>query len=269
MRTIFLLIALTSVAHASPKRIVTLSPALSEMIYAIHADDALVGVVEFSDFPEAVKKKTQVGAFNKPNMEKIISLKPDMVFLSPEGPSDIRVQLERLHLPFTIIPMDTFDHVKASAKVLGDYLQRTEEARAFEKNWDDEFKKVIKAHNRVKLFRKPIVFIEVQNEPLMAAGKKTFINEMIELCGAKNSVTQSGYPVVSKEFIATTHLDHILLADYFPTQKIKDEALAKWHSWTPTKETPVHLLNSDLVSRPGPRLLQGLKQVCEILESSQ
>lgn len=255
-----LLFSLVPSAHAKPTRVIALSPALTELIFALGVGDSLVGVSDFSDFPLAAKKIESVGAYTQPNIETIIALKPDLIFLPQEGPEDVRLRLDQLKIKYSIISMRKLREIGLAAEKIAEDLEVPQAGINFKRKWDEQISKIFIAnHNQSKL-----VFIEVQKDPLIAAGKETFLNEIVSGCGGDNLIREKNYPKISLEITATKNLDVVLLADYFATQKEKNSAVKWWgeRSYPPKK---IEALDPDITARPGPRLIDGIKAICRIL----
>ncbi len=239
------------------RKIISLSPALTEIIFKLDLDSKLIGVSDFSDYPVGAKQKTSVGPYTKPHLEKIASLNPDLVLLPIEGPDEIKDQLKRLNIPFATIKMETLDDVGRTALNLGKWLGKAEAGSRFQKNWNEELGKLFQ--NTTNSMSKPSVIIEIQNSPLIVAGGKTFLDEIVNKCGGNNVFEkQTGYPKISQEFLTIKKADLVLLADHFETDSEKRKAISSW-------SMKVKELDPDLVARPGPRLLNGAREICSAI----
>jgi iron complex transport system substrate-binding protein len=251
-------------AAKTPARVVALSPALTELVYALGLQKKLVGVSDYSDYPKAAKKLPSVGPYTKPNREKILELKPDLVLVPQEGPEDTRHSLEMIKANYIIISMRTLDQIGEAAQTVATLLGEPKKGSAFKDKWDSDLKR---AFDGVKP-KHQRTLIEIQNTPLIAAGRGTFLDEVVTRCGADNVIQAEGYPRVSVESMAIQKLDVIFLADHFAKAAEKNAAEKSWRRFPSMKKTKIIPLDPDTTSRPGPRLLTGIKKVCSDLQKN-
>ncbi|MDZ4678224.1 MAG: helical backbone metal receptor [Oligoflexia bacterium] len=248
----------------APKRIIALSPAIVELMYTLGFENKIVGASEFADFPEAAKKIPVVGPYTKPSLERIVQLKPDLVLIPIEGPADIKRRFDQLKIRYEVLSMRTLDEIGSTAKQIASLVGEADVGIKFEKNWS---KQLIESFSTKKVFTKsPHVLLEVEHSPLIIAGQMTFLHEILEKCGGENIFKDlKGYPRISKELLFNKKIDLILLADHFSNEQTKTRALNNWKSFLPTKNTRLVVLSPDITTRPGPRLLEGIKIICGAL----
>lgn len=246
---------------AAVHRVIALSPALTELIFAMNMQDRLVGVSDFCDFPQAAKKLPSVGPYTKPNLEKIISLKPDRVLLPQEGPQDVQSHFDQFKIPYTVITMRTLNQIGEAAVQVGQALEQPQKGRNFEKQWSRQVKEEFGKNPKSKTA--PRIFIEIQSEPLIVAGRDTFLDEIAERCGAENIFkNKGGYPRVSLESLTQNKIDMVFIADFFSSDLEKAAVLKRWKGFPPTEESAVVVLDPDIAARPGPRLISGIATIC-------
>lgn len=245
---------------AKPTRVISLSPAMTELIYALHFENLLVGVSDFSDYPQETKSLPSVGPYTKPNFEKIIELKPDLVFVPLEGPEDVKHRLDQLHFRYAVISMRKLKEIGEAAESISRLLEAPKEGQSFKTGWNTKLAELF-SH---KIEKPRSIFVEIQKDPLIAAGSNTFLDEIVKGCGGTNVVKEKDYPRLSLEFIASRPIDLVLLADYFRNSEERD-ATIKW--WVNKLHAPKNIipLDSDITARPGPRLLKGIKIICDLL----
>jgi iron complex transport system substrate-binding protein len=246
--------------YGKPLRIISLSPALTEIIFALGFGDTLVGVSDFSDFPPAAKKIISVGAYSQPNIEKIIALKPDLVFIPLEGPDDVKKRLEQFKLSYSVISMRKLHEIGLAAEKISENLESPQVGINFKRKWDQQIAKAFRGNHHGS----KVVFIEVQKDPLIAAGKETFLDEIVSGCGGNNLVIEKNYPKLSLEITVSKSIDVVLLADYF-SSPLEKEAAIKWWKERPHPPKKIAALDVDTTARPGPRLLEGINSICKIL----
>lgn len=257
-----LLLFFSLLTQASPPdlKVVALSPALAEVVYALKKESHLVGVSDYTDFPESAQKLPSVGPYNKPLLEKIVHLKPDVVLVPKEGPEDVRFQLERAKLKYEVFAIGKLSDVGEAAERIAALLGEPKVGQSFKDSWDKDLQAVLAS---VKPQRTRTL-IEIQKDPLIVAGGKTFLNEMISSCGGENIFHDlKGYPRMSLEMVLMKRPELILVATK-SSQEAKT-SVARWEESLKAQAPKVVVVDPDLYTRPGPRLLEGLKSICKIL----
>lgn len=247
------------------RAVVSLSPAVTELLYAMKLDQKIVGVSDYSDYPEAAKKKPHVGAYTSPSLEAIVALKPDLVIIPDEGPEDIKAQMDRLPLPYAVVRMRTIDEIGETAAQLGSWLGDAEEGKTFRSRWKDKVNRTFAHRSQTGLK----VLVEIQSEPLIAAGNDTFLNEIVNRCGGENVIKENGYPHVAVESLVKKHVDLILLTDAFSNNKDRTRAKTRWKHFSPTEDVKVAAVDPDLAARPGPRLTEGMQKICTLISGQK
>ncbi len=185
----------------SPQRIVSLAPGITETLYALNLDDKIVGVTTFCDWPAAARKKPQIGGFTNPSIEKIVSLKPDLIIATADGNrKDTVRQLERIGLPVYVTnPSDT-NGIFRSILHIGEITNREKNARKLVEKLQKRLNNITAQINHKS---KPRVFFQIGLEPVITAGRGTLINEVIERAGGVNVAGRdtARYPRYSAEGI--------------------------------------------------------------------
>jgi iron complex transport system substrate-binding protein len=275
MKRIFLLIALFGIeinlwAGEIPHRLISMSPGFTEILYDIGAQDQLIGVTDFCRYPPEAKTKEKVGGYYNPNIEKIISLKPDLVLLLPFH-SDTITTLKKLNIHVFVQDDSTLKDVFDSYDRLGRLLGREKQADAAKARLQDGMGIIREKARR----RKPVSILFVVGHDtgtlrqVYAAGPKSFVDEIITLCGGKNIMADSGmpYPLVSKERLIGRDPD--VIVDSMPsdqsTNGAVESARKEWGQFTSLKavrENHVYYLTKDEDLIPGPTLL-GLAQTLD------
>lgn len=275
---VVLLIFTLSSARATPpknsppsQRIVTLTPALAELVTAIGVPESeIVGVSEYTDFPESLRTTKTVGSYARVNLEIVLSLKPDIVLASQDGTAKETVdRLRALKLKVQVIPAATLAEIRNSFDRLGRLLGHEKEAAAAMKTWDQKvegFRVREKKRNLNSGEKRPRVLLQVGESPLIVAGGKNFLSEGLELLGAENvyaGVTQA-YPRVSFEDVLEKNPDSILLLVSSDSKAQMKNAENRWKRLKNLKAVQnhqVHSIESDDLGRPGPRFLVGLLEL--------
>ena len=194
-----------------PRRIICLSPSLAETVFALGLDEAVVGVTDFTEYPPGVPAKPSVGELVSPAMEKIVSLQPDLV-LAAKGLNrpDIIDQLEHLGIPIFVVNPQSLNEVLATIQQVGDIFNRSSEARALVNQLMERRRAVSR---RVGELPRPRVFVVVWHTPVITAGGKAFLTDVISAAGGE-SVTADfpqTWPQISLEEVLRRAPDVLLL----------------------------------------------------------
>lgn len=257
--------------NGPPQKIVSIAPSNTEILFAIGAGDQVIGRDQFSDYPEAAKNVTDIGSttFEELNTELVVSLKPDLVLAAeintPEqvkALEDLGVTVYYLNNPHTLEEM--YSNLEIVAQLTG---HETEAATLIE-----SLKQRVAAVDEkiTPISSRPSVFYELDStDPAkpFTAGKGTFITLLIERAGGHNIAADlEGYPQMSLEQIVAADPNLIILGDSM--WGVTPEAVASrpgWENLSAVKNGQVVPFEDNLVSRPGPRLVDGLEQFAKLL----
>jgi iron complex transport system substrate-binding protein len=247
---------------AAALRVVSLAPANTEIVYGLGRFDRLVGVTTWDDYPAAVKDVTKVGDFTTPNLEAIAAARPDLVLVTGGVQADVVAKLEGLGAAVLVVdPADVdgvYRGITLVAAALGVPEKGAEVVGGMKADLADIERKVASAS--------PVTcFVEIGWNPLFTAGPDTLIGDLIKRAGGTNVVTEKGYVGYSAEQ---------LLKDqpgvYLGTRSsIGDLATIGqrpgYGSLTAVTSGRVVALDDNLVSRPGPRIAQGVLEIARAL----
>ena len=263
LSVIFLFIIFTG-AQASPKYI-SLAPSTTEILFALGLDEEIVGVSSFCNYPPQTITKVNVGDFSHPNMEKIISLKPDYIFCTGLEQAPAIEELRSLGFNVYVADPKTVEELLRTIVDIAAITRRGKEANAL--IWDmkteiDKIKEKVKPipkHLRVK------VFIEIWYEPLMTAGGGSFVDELITLAGGVNIAHNipRPYSYFSAENVIRFNPGCIIMA-YMDKENPLEliEGRSGWDTIKAVKNKQVfNDINPDTLLRPGPRIIEGLKEL--------
>ncbi len=252
------------------QRIVSLAPSNTEILFAIGAGDQVVGRDEFSDYPEAAKKVTNIGsAFETLNTEVIVSLEPDLVLAAEINTPEQVKQLEDLGITvYYLNNPHTLEELYVNLEIVSQLTGTEPEAATL----IESLKKRVAAvdEKTASISSQPSVFYELDStDPAkpFTAGKDTFITLLIERAGGSNIAAElESYPQMSLEQIVAADPDFIILGDSM--WGVAPEAVAGrpgWESLSAVKNGQVLPFDDNLVSRPGPRLVDGLEALAKLL----
>ena len=256
----------------TPKRIVTLAPSLAELVVDLLDDgfDRLVGVSEYSDYPPTLKKLPSIGPYHRFNLEKVVSLKPDLVLATFDGNSKDQVlHLKELGIPVVVVGTESFKEIQDSIKLVERSLGR--ESRGIQ--MANQFKAGIEQLEKKGRTRKgpPLrVMLQVGDQPLVVVGNKSFLHSALETIGARNIFfdTQSRYPKPSLEEVLKRDPDVIVVIALGEEIQTYQEMAERWKRFSQLKAVinkRVYVLKSDGLLRPTLRFLEGLSLLERLL----
>lgn len=251
---------------APPRRIISLVPSVTEIVFALGAESALAGVTDFCDYPAAARQKPRVGGMIDPSLEAIVALQPDLVIATTEGNREETVaQLKRLGIPTYLVAAHRVSDVTALIVRVGELTARRDAASALVARLEQR----ITAVTRAVLGRpRPRVLYVLWPEPLIVPGRASLVTELIRLAGGESITASEGdsYPRYSLEAAVARAPDVVLLANHGAgTGPIEEE---KWRSLTKLpaiRAGRLHRVNGDLLHRYSPRLVDGLEQLARAI----
>jgi iron complex transport system substrate-binding protein len=243
---------------------VSLAPNLTEIVFAVGAGDRLIGVSEFSDYPEAARKIPRVGGLDV-SAERIASLGPDLVLATPEGNGRGTVAaLAAAGVPVLAVPGNSLDAVLASIETIGARLGRSEAARSLRRDLEQRRRRVLAS---VEGRPRPRVLVLIWPDPPQAAGGATFLDDVVTEAGARNLVgDRPGWPLVSTEWLATAEIDALVLPDSPATRPAYDQAFATGAlSRGAVSRAKFLRVDESVLTRPGPRVFDALERLARDL----
>ncbi len=249
-----------------PTRIISLAPSITEILFAIGLDDEIVGVTEFCDYPDQAKSKTKVG-YAQPNIESIVSLQPDLI-LAPKSfmRADLLKKLEELKIPTFILEPHTVEEILAHIKLLGRMVGKSDVAN---EQTTSLRKQIAELTDRLKGRERPSMLYILNSQPLITVGPGSFIHHLIELAGGRNAAEQATtpYPRLSMEEVLIQNPDILLfpVGRFEGIPQAEQDAWKRWETITAVKDGKLFQVQSDLLNRPGPRIIEGLKLLVQFL----
>lgn len=249
------------------RRIVSLAPSLTEILFALGAGDLTVGVTDFCDYPPAAGAKPKVGTVLAPNPEVVLTLHPDLVLATTEGNrQETILLLERLGLPVFVVRPEGLDGVYASIQAVGRLLGRPTRARALVEVMRSRVRWVAEQVARRPRVR---VLYVLWPDPLITAGRGSVIDDLVRLAGGENVAGRIAlrYPRLGLEEVLRVDPEVILLAG-MGARPLRPEAVQGWEGWQVLRAVRagrVQSLDGDLLHRSGPRIVEGLEAMARAL----
>ncbi|APC47634.1 ABC transporter substrate-binding protein [Virgibacillus halodenitrificans] len=255
-----------------PERIVSLIPSNTEIAFALGLDEEVVGVSDHDNYPEAVQEKEKIGGMEL-NIEKIIGLKPDLVLAHASSAHNAEAGLQQLRDAginvFVVADAQNVDQTYESIQQIGDITGTTEKAEDIVGNMKDEFASLEEKAETVSEEDRKSVFFEVSPAPeIFTAGKNTFFDNLLQIIHAENAAKeQDGWVQIDPESIVKLNPDVIVTTYGHYEENAEESVLSRdgWDSVTAIKNEAVYDIHSDLISRPGPRLVEGAKELAKVV----
>jgi len=248
------------------RRVVSLAPSATEILFAVGLDAEVVGVTTFCDYPAQAKAKPKIGS-SIPNLEAILGLKPDLIvgnkdFVRP----DVLAKLEQLKIPVFILFPKTVEDILVHISTVGRLVGHDREARAVVQGLRDRLSEI---RSRMAAAKPVRVFYVVNSDPLISVGAGSFIHRMLELAGGENIVgqTAASYPKVSLEEVLRRDPE-VLLFPVGTSEGIPEAEQQRWRKWTAlaaVAHNRLHQVKAELVNRPGPRVIDGIEALAKAL----
>ncbi len=245
-----------------PQRVITLAPNLTEMIYELGADSFLIGNTTYCNFPEEAKNITKVGDLLTVDYEKIVSLKPDLIFITVEGNSkNTYDKLKEYGFKVFVSNPRSFEGIKKTFSDFGEIFNKEKLVGYKIAEWDSIVDS-IKIQSAKPDSASAMFLISIK--PIMLAGGKTFVNEFLNFCGLKNISADSkvNYPLFSREEILIRNPKYIIHS--FMQKDIAldiKKAYPEWKNLSAIKSNNIISVDPDLFFRPGPRFVIALQDL--------
>ncbi len=246
-----------------PSRIISSTPSITELLFALGAGDQVVGVSDFCSYPPEACTRPSIGGLLNPSVEFWITLKPDLIIFQGKN-SHLTQNAKNLNIKPLSVSVNSLQDIFNAIQILGKELGRNKEAEALTIKLKDG---LLSYQNKLSGVRPKNVLLLLgdSNDPsrdLYAVGKGTFLDELLTLSGGKNILPDSlsQYPKVSKEFIIKNSPEIIIEAG--PKSRLNDqqrqERIQSWKRF-PTIQAvqteSIHFIGADYILIPGPRIL--------------
>jgi iron complex transport system substrate-binding protein len=247
-------------------RFVSLSPSITETIYAIGAGERLVGATDYCNYPEAAKSLPRIGGYFNPNYERIVSLQPDAILLLPEHLNG-NTDLDKLDLPLTAIGNQRVADVLAGILKAGEICDREAAAQELRTQL---LNRLAQVRERNAGERQPRTLLCIGRgsgrgviSEVYAAGTGSIHDEWLTLAGGSNAVTATDYPMISTEAIVRLNPEIIIeLSPKDLSDADKTKRAAEWQTLdkvAAVQSNRIHIVDGDFMMIPGPRFLQAVE----------
>ncbi len=256
MRCWLAVLLVLSAQALAAERVVSLAPSLTEIVLELGAADRLVGVLDGGDRPAALASVPSVGHYGQLNIERLLSLKPDLILLWPGsiGPAQ-REQLQRLNIPVYVAEPHSLEQLTAQVDAISRQLGRADAGRQLAAQLRQRLAELRQRYQRAEPLR---VFYQVWNQPLYTVGGGQIISDALTVCGARNVFDDLKLPApqVSIESVLQREPEVILVGDQAQADA--------WKVW-PAMAGRVRLVPDKGLERPSGQMLEAVARLCQVI----
>jgi iron complex transport system substrate-binding protein len=248
----------------SPTRIVSIAPSNTEMLFALGLDERIVGVDSYSTYPPEAEQKPQVGSYLEPDLERVVAAEPDLILATEAHLGTVLPELDALGLPTVVIEPTDLDEVFSGMLLVGTIADTSPQAKQVVCELQARVDAVTAA---VAGAPRPRVFFELSPD-LYTAGPGSFVDDLISRAGGDNVAAGAAelWPQLSAEAVVSADPQVILLADHEAGVTAEQVAARPgWQNVSAVQQGRIVSLDSDLVARPGPRVVDGLEAIAAAL----
>ena len=250
-----------------PRRIVSLAPNITEIIFALGQEHLLIGATRFSDYPPEAEKLPKVGSYVHLDLEKIVALKPDLCIAIKDGnPIVVAKRLESLKIPVYAVDPKNLETIMQTVLEIGGLINAEKRADLLVQNMDLRIQKVKSLVSNVT--HRPRVFFQIGVSPIVSVGTHTFIHGLIVLAGGTNLAEGPiSYPRFSREQVLALSPEVIIITS-MARAAIFEQVKAEWNKWPDlpaVRNQRIFLEDSNFFDRPTPRLVDGLELLVRLI----
>jgi iron complex transport system substrate-binding protein len=250
-------------------RVISLAPNLTEMLFAVGAGPQVVGVSSYSNYPKAATKLPVISNGNQLNIEAIVALQPTLVLAWHGAGQQAQLQeLKRLHIPVVKIKTNTLQEIFSAIEQAGRLTGNTAKANSLVKKLKTKYHSLKTRYSAKDKIR---VFYQIQQAPLITLNHKTIESQLIRACGGQNifAKTLSMAPQVNLAAVLAKQPQAIIISRPSSSAKQQRSIWRNYPNLPAVKAGNVFVIDSSLIDRPGPRIIQGMAQLCRDLTTAR
>lgn len=258
------------VLPAPARRVVSLAPHATELIFAAGGGRALVAVDRDSDYPPPVQPLPRVGDGTRPDAERLLAMRPDLVvawaYASPAAPGSLPGLLDQFRIPVYYSSPRRLEDIPDEIERLGELLDTSGEARAAAAQLRERLRALAARYAGQPPVR---VFYQVGARPMYTISGRSIISDALRLCGAINVFAElpAVAPLISSESVLHAGPEAIAIGQ---TGTAAEQEVEKWRAFGPAlRAAPDHIwtLDPDTMHRPGPRMIEATERLCERIDA--
>jgi iron complex transport system substrate-binding protein len=258
-----------------PRRIVSMAPSNTETLLSLGLRENLVGVTDFYGDVEKVRGLPRVGGYTNPSVERIVALKPDIVFAARGNPRDVIAQLRRHGVPVFCLDTRSVSQLLSDVETVGRLTGVSDPANRLTAAIREEMQRIREKVDALNENDRPRVLWVGQEEPLRTAGPGSLVDELIILAGGDNVARneRDAWPSLSLEKLVLADPDVLILGEdkYKESPDKVRDTLSRfrrhpvWQNVSAVREGRVHAIPTDLLGQPSPAFILGLKELARRL----
>ena len=254
-----------------PQRIVSLAPSNTEILFALGLEDRLVGTTDYCDYPEAAKAKPRVAGYSTPDIEKVVSVEPDLILAESIHEKLVLPALEKLGLTVIVTSAESIDTVIKDIALVGQINGKSRASSQLTNNLTSRIEAVTTKTKDLPAEKRPRVLYVCWHDPIWTMGRKTFINDLIWKAGGVNIFANDFEKsrVVSLEAVVAKNPQVIIVSGMATSGNLiynsimKETRLAGVDAIV--NKMVYRISDANLIERPGPRTVDGLEEVAKFI----
>lgn len=252
--------------ESRPEEIGSMAPSLTETLFAVGAGDRVVGVTTADDYPPEVENIEKIGDYREPNAEKVASLDIDLLLLSFDSATKEQAwSLEqKTGAEVVVVNPGSVEEAIDSISIVGEASGNAEEARIVQERRRSDLDQLKK---QLEGLPEPTVFYELSYDPLFTVGPGSFVQDAIRIAGGRNvaAATKQAYPQYPVEKLLQENPEYYLAGRSSGVTVEEIKSRPSYASLKAVQQDRVFVINDDLVNRPGPRIVEGVREIAETI----
>jgi iron complex transport system substrate-binding protein len=251
----------------NPQRVIAFAPNLTEIVFAVNRGGLLIGATKYGTHPAEAQELPRVGTYVQLDIEKIVSLQPDLCIASKDGnPPQTVERLAEMGIPTYVVDPQNLEGIKETVLSIGGILNAEKEAAAIAHDMEIRMARV---NDLVSgLVNRPKVFFQIDDAPMVSVGSGTFIDELIHLAGGTNIASGSiPYPRYGWEGLLESQPEVVIITSMAGGQS-EEQLRNQWLKWPQIKAVAdgrVYVVDANLFDRATPRLVEGLEVLVTLI----
>jgi len=247
-------------------RIISTAPSITEILFALDLDKEIVGVSSLCNYPPRAQQKTKIGTFSRPNIERIINLRPDVVFVTGLEQAPARDKLKKVGIRTVTIYPKNVDELYQSITHIGRLTNSKDEADILIKKMKKSIDNIKEKVSHIPPEARKKILIEMMDDPLIVASTDSFVGELGTIAGGINIAfdTRLAYSKFSPELVIERNPDCIIMGYMFKDKNAVKRVSDRlgWSNINAIKNGAVfNDINPDMLLRPGPRIEEAVKEI--------
>ena len=252
-----------------PTRIISLYPSFTETLFALGAGEKVVGVTKYCDYPPEASQKEQVGGVTTPDLEKVVTLNPDLVLVDARLQKELVNGLENFGLTVVALYPKNLEEIIENIRLIGKVIGYETEAKNLTADIEKRVKFITDRTKGLADSERPRVFYLVWYDPLKTMGPGSLVDELLRLAGGRNIAADAKEEVAaySFEMVVQHNPQVIILAGGSMTSITVDKlkALEQWQVIDAVKQNRVYMIDAALIAGARPRIVDGLEMITKCL----